>query len=110
VTPWLPQPNEWASLTAEVQAADADSTLSMYREALGLRREVPGFVGEDFAWRSAPDGVVDFERGNGVRCVVNLAAEPYGLGPDAHVLLASSALTADGKLPTDTAAWLAPRG
>ena len=42
VTPWLPQPKEWASLTAEAQAADPDSTLSMYRNALRLRREVPG--------------------------------------------------------------------
>jgi alpha-glucosidase len=110
VTPWLPQPKEWASLTAEVQAADPDSTLSVYREALRLRRQVPGFVGEDFAWRSAPDGVVDFERGDGVRCVVNLAAEPYDLGPDAHVLLSSNALTPDGKLPTDVAVWLGPGG
>jgi alpha-glucosidase len=105
-TPWLPQPEEWASLTAEAQAADPDSTLSMYRDALRLRREVPGFVGEAFSWRSAPEGVVDFERGDGVRCVVNLAAEPFDLGEDAHVLLSSSALTPDGKLPTDTAVWL----
>jgi alpha-glucosidase len=105
VTPWLPQPTEWTSLTAEAQAADPDSTLSMYRNALRLRREVPGFVGEDFAWRSAPDGVVDFDRGNGVRCVVNLAAEPFDLGADAQVLLSSSPLE-NGKLPTDTAVWL----
>jgi alpha-glucosidase len=106
VTPWLPQPEEWASLTAEAQAGDPDSTLSMYRDALRLRREVAGFVGEDFSWRSAPEGVVDFERGDGVRCVINLAAEPFDLGEDAHVLLSSSALTPDGKLPTDVAVWL----
>jgi alpha-glucosidase len=41
--------------------------------------------------------------------VVNLAEEPYDLGPDAHVLLSSSPL-ADGKLPTDAAVWLGPRG
>ena len=106
MTPWLPQPEEWASLTAEAQAGDPDSTLSMYRAALRLRREVAGFVGEDFSWRAAPEGVVDFERGDGVRCVVNLAAEPFDLGEDAHVLLSSTALTPDGKLPTDVAVWL----
>jgi alpha-glucosidase len=105
VTPWLPQPKEWVSLTAEAQSTDPDSTLSLYRNALRLRREVPGFLGEDFAWRSAPDGVVDFERGAGVRCAVNLATKPYGLGPDAEVLLSSSPLT-DGTLPPDTAVWL----
>ena len=102
----MPQPQEWASLTAEAEAADPDSTLWMYRNALRLRQEVAGFVGEDFSWRSAPEGVVDFQRGDGVRCVVNLAAEPFDLGEDAHVLLSSSALTPDGKLPTDTAVWL----
>ena len=80
----------------------------MYRDALRLRREVPGFVGSDFAWRSAPDGVVEFERGDGVRCVVNLAAEPYDLGPDSQVLLSSIPL-ADGKLPTDATGWLGPQ-
>jgi alpha-glucosidase len=105
VNPWLPQPKEWASLTAEAEAADPDSTLSLYRNALRLRREVAGFVGDDFAWRSAPEGVVDFQRGAGVRCVVNLASEPYDLGPDADVLLSSIPLT-DGRLPTDAAVWL----
>ncbi len=107
VTPWLPQPEQWASLTVEAQAADPDSTLSLYRDALRLRRDVPGFLSEDFFWRSAPDGVIDFERGDRVRCVVNLAAEPYDLGPDPEVLLSSIPLP-DGKLPTDAAAWLAP--
>ena len=80
----------------------------MYRNALRLRREVPGFVGTDFGWRSAPAGVVDFDRGAGVRCVVNLAAEPYDLGPEVNVLMSSIPLT-DGKLPTDAAVWLGPK-
>ena len=50
---------------------------------------------------------MDFERGDGVRCVVNLADEPYELGPDAQVLLSSIPLE-DGKLPTDAAVWLGP--
>jgi alpha-glucosidase len=80
----------------------------MYRNALRVRRDVPGFVGSDFAWRSAPDGVVDFERGVGIRCVVNLADEPFDLGRDANVLLSSTPLE-DGKLPTDAAVWLGPQ-
>ena len=76
VTPWLPQPEEWASLTAEAQAADPDSTLSMYRDALRLRREIAGFVGEDFSWRSRPRAWSTSNAGDGVRCVINLSRRP----------------------------------
>ena len=33
--PWIPQPDDWATLTVEAQQADPDSTLAFYREALG---------------------------------------------------------------------------
>ncbi|WP_069464106.1 glycoside hydrolase family 13 protein, partial [Actinacidiphila rubida] len=35
--PWLPQPADWSARTAELQAADPDSMLSLYRAALGAR-------------------------------------------------------------------------
>ncbi|MEJ7796833.1 MAG: glycoside hydrolase family 13 protein, partial [Nocardioides sp.] len=38
--PWIPQPDEWASLTVEAQGTDPDSTLSFYRSALASRRDV----------------------------------------------------------------------
>ncbi|WP_434056548.1 glycoside hydrolase family 13 protein [Georgenia sunbinii] len=37
---WLPQPASWASLAADVQRGQDDSTLELYREALRLRREL----------------------------------------------------------------------
>jgi alpha-glucosidase len=56
------------------------------------------------AWRAAPDGVLDFERGDGFRCVVNVSGTPVPLEESA-VLLTSLPLE-DGALPRDAAAWL----
>ena len=88
--------------------------LSLYREALRIRRSVPAFAAAPLSWRRAPDGVLAFDRataataghGHGrVRCVANLSAVPVGLPPHASVLLASGPLDG-GLLPPDTTAWL----
>ena len=42
---WLPMPPEWAKLTVERQLEDADSTLSLYRQAIELRKTHPAFAG-----------------------------------------------------------------
>src|SRR5690606_32279940 len=39
---WLPQPDDWADLTVERQAADPSSTLSLYRRTLAIRRDLRG--------------------------------------------------------------------
>ncbi len=106
--PWLPQPAGWADLTVEAQTADPGSTLNLHRRALRLRRELPAFRTDDFAWRESPTEVLDFQRGPHLRCVVNLSGEPITLDPDWDVLLSSVPL--DGPLLAhDTAAWLVPR-
>ncbi|RYP88410.1 alpha-glucosidase [Nocardioides guangzhouensis] len=104
VATWLPQPADWAPLTAEAQAADAGSMLSLHRDALRIRREVAALCTDHLSWRAAPDGVLDFDRGPGFRCVVNLSGAPLPL-TDASVLLSSLPLEA-GALPHDAAAWL----
>jgi alpha-glucosidase len=106
VTPWLPIPQEWADLTVEVQERDPASTLSLYRSALRLRREIPGLTtSTELIWRPSPAGVLDFDRGPALRCVANISFEPYPLGPEAKVLLSSVPVT-DGNLPVDAVAWL----
>ncbi|MBR8742073.1 glycoside hydrolase family 13 protein [Nocardiopsis sp. MG754419] len=102
--PWLPQPAGWAELTAERAAADPDSMLSLYRNALRLRSEVPGLAGEAMTWVDAGEQVLAFDR-EGVRCVVNLGTEPVDLPEGAEVLLASDVVVG-GRLPRDTAAWV----
>ncbi|MCF6525881.1 glycoside hydrolase family 13 protein [Streptomyces sp. JJ36] len=104
-TPWLPQPPEWKGHTAQAQTGAMDSTLELYRAALRLRREDPGFTGEELRWRDAPEGVLHFTRGAGVHCVANLSGEPYPLPEGAEVLLPSAPL--DGtRLAPDAAVWL----
>ncbi|MEV8569265.1 glycoside hydrolase family 13 protein [Streptomyces sp. NPDC051322] len=104
--PWLPQPAGWSDYAAEVQAGDPSSMLSLYRTALRLRRAEAGFKGAALSWLPAADGVLSFARSDGLRCVVNLAAEPAGLPGHARVLLTSGPLDDRGRLPQDTAVWL----
>ncbi|WP_443047070.1 glycoside hydrolase family 13 protein [Streptomyces sp. NBC_00267] len=103
--PWLPQPENWKSYTAEANQADRTSMLQLYRSALRLRRTHPGLRGEDFRWLDSPDGTLLFERGDGVSCAVNLSEQPLPLPEACTVLLASGPLDS-GLLPADTAVWL----
>jgi alpha-glucosidase len=103
---WLPMPDEWADLTVEVQLEDPGSTLSLYRQALELRHEHPGFTEDGLEWFSAPAGCLAFRRPAGLLCALNASAEPVPM-PPGELLLASGPLAAEGTLPPDTAAWLA---
>ncbi len=40
-TPWLPQPTDWAGLTAQAQIDDEHSTLALYKRALRVRKASP---------------------------------------------------------------------
>lgn len=101
---WLPMPEGWEQLTAEAQAADDGSMLSLYRAALALRASSALFRGEDLQWLQSPDRCVAFRRSGGLTCFVNLSGAPVVL-PEGRVLL-SSAPVDDGKLPDDAAVWL----
>jgi glycosidase len=102
---WLPQPAEWAKLTVERQLEDADSTLSLYRQAVELRKTHRAFGGGELEWYGAPAGCFAYRRkGGGLICVLNASDVPVPL-PAGQVLLASDALV-DGDLPPDTGAWL----
>jgi alpha-glucosidase len=102
---WLPQPDDWAKFTAETESADPGSMLSLYRDALRLRREIPGLRGEEFAWRASAPEILDFDRGPTARCLVNLSGVPQPLGAGWTVALASAPV-ADNTLPHDATAWL----
>ena len=103
--PWLPQPASWAALTVDAQDADPSSVLSLYRAALAIRRAEPGLRGEAFRWLDAPDDVLHFERGDGIRCVVNLAAAPFPVPDGARVLVRSDGPSASGPILRDGGAW-----
>ncbi|MEV8515924.1 alpha-amylase family glycosyl hydrolase [Dactylosporangium sp. NPDC051484] len=99
---WLPQPPDWARFAADRERGVPGSTLSMYTEALRLRRK-HGLGQGTVEWRTAPDAI-DFRNGS-VRVITNFGKVPAPL-PPGEVLLASADLAADGTLPPDTTAWL----
>jgi alpha-glucosidase len=100
---WLPMPAEWATLTVQRELHDSDSTLSLYRRALELRREREEFSGDGVDWLSAPDDALIFRHG-GLTCLLNAGDRPLPL-PDGNLILASGPV-GDGALPPDTAVWL----
>ncbi|MDX6352536.1 MAG: alpha-glucosidase [Streptomyces sp.] len=102
---WLPQPDNWAGLTAEAQATDPDSMLDLYRTALRVRRTEAGLGDGPLRWLEAPDGVLAFARDGGFGCVLNTSSSPVALPRHRQILLASGPL-GEGLLPQDTAVWL----
>ncbi len=104
--PWLPQPSDWAGLTAEAQAGDPGSHLSLYRAALKIRREHPALGEGRLVWDpDAAEGILSFTRDPGFRCVVNVSDSPIALPAHEQVLLSSEPLP-NGELPVDTTVWL----
>jgi alpha-glucosidase len=105
--PWLTQPEHWADLTVERQAADPGSMLHLYREALRVRRDESALRDEALAWLPAAEGVLAFTRGDRFLSVTNLSSDPLPL-PRHQVVLLASADVSDGRLPPDATAWLRP--
>ncbi|HEY2172549.1 MAG TPA: alpha-amylase family glycosyl hydrolase [Mycobacteriales bacterium] len=107
-TPWLPQPAGWKDRTADAQADDPASTLSLYRAALRIRHEQPALGDGTFEWLESAPGVLAFAREPGFVCLVNMSPGPAVLPPYDEVLLASEPFDdrADPRLPVDHAVWL----
>ena len=74
--------------------------------ALRIRREEPGLRGGDFEWIDAGEQVLAFHRGDGFVNVTNLGPDPVALPPHRALVLTSRPLE-DGRLPSDSTAWLA---
>ncbi|GIH94073.1 alpha-amylase family glycosyl hydrolase [Planobispora siamensis] len=104
VDPWLPQPPEWAALTAERQSSDPGSTLAFCRQALRIRRELRASLPDRITWLDSPEDALFFTR-DSLTCAVNCGTDPVRLPPHEELLI-SSAPVNDGILPPDTAAWL----
>lgn len=112
VATWLPQPAGWGERTATAQETNPGSTLALYRTALGIRRAQPALGDGQLRWLADTGDVLLFVRpardgGDEIACAVNLGAEPADV-PAGEVLVSSGALV-EGRLPTDTAVWVARR-
>ena len=89
--------------SVEAEDADPDSTLNLYRKALGLRGQLQSE--EHLEWlETGRDDVLAFRRPNGWTNVTVFGDEPYGL-PSGELLLASAPV-ADGALSGVGTAWL----
>ena len=98
-----------ASTRWRPRTADPDSTLSLYRRALWLRRDLQD--AEELTWHDHPsrsDDVLWFERPGGWHSVTNFGDAPVEL-PDGEVLVTSVPLD-DGLLPGAATAWLRVAG
>jgi alpha-glucosidase len=103
--PWLPQPHSWRAFSASRQAEEPGSMLSLYREALQIRRREPALAEGAFRWLEAPAGALAFGRGDAFAFLLNVSTDPIELPPHDRVLLRSAPLQ-NGFLPPDTAVWL----
>jgi alpha-glucosidase len=103
---WLPQPEDWSTLSVEAETGDPASMLELYRAALRIRRMEPSLGDGELTWLDLPEGALGFQRGGRLVCLVNVSAEPVELPDAAQVLLASADLTADGRLPGDASVWI----
>jgi alpha-glucosidase len=92
-------------MSVQAQEPDAESMLSLYRDALRIRRVHPvlGGTGSELVWLDLGDDVIAFRRQAGFTCIVNLGASSIEL-PSAAVVLSSVPVT--GTIPSDATVWL----
>ena len=101
---WLPQSSWWGSFSVEMQESNKASTLNMYRAALAIRKSETGLGDGPMSWIEVGENAIAFTRPGNFACYVNFGKE-FALPEGAEALLSSGPLN-QGKLPTDTAAWL----
>lgn len=81
----LPQPDWFAAAAVGVEDADPDSTLVLYRQALGLRHELQ--THEELAWVDTGRGdVLHYVRPGGWHVITNFGAEPYEVAEGEPIL------------------------
>ena len=101
--PHLPQPDWFARYAAAQEAQQPESFLSLYRQALSLRRQLQG--DEVLEWGGLDaDEVLHLVRPGGWESVTNFGSESVDL-PQGEVLLTSAPLE-DGRLSGRSTAWI----
>ncbi|MET0354615.1 MAG: glycoside hydrolase family 13 protein [Plantibacter flavus] len=101
----LPQPTWFAEYAVDVEAADPNSTLSLYREALRLRRLLQTEERLEWIETGRPD-VVRFVRPNGWQVLTNFGTEPFPLEAE-HDAVVLGSLQA-GSVPGESTVWTMP--
>src|SRR5690606_2099817 len=91
----LPQPAWFAEHAVDVEETDPSSTLTLYREALRLRRALQSEERLDWIDTGRAD-VLRFVRPNGWEIVANFGTEPFDLGEKAERVVLSTRALVDG--------------
>ncbi len=113
----LPQPKHFGDYSIEVEGADPNSPLSIFRKALALRKTL--IASEDMTWHETGDAqVLHFSRPNGWNCITNFGRNHYnfdGIGEVIHasgplaekgVYLVHGVETTGNDLPPATTVWV----
>jgi alpha-glucosidase len=103
---WLPQPASYKTLARSIQEQDSESTLSFYKAALGLRKQL-GLGEGSFSWLAGHLGpeTLGYEN-SGVQVIYNFGAQPVDLS-NFEILLSSQPLSGK-QLETNQCAWIKP--
>jgi len=103
---WLPQPASYKDLSRSIQEQDSASTLSLYKAALGLRKQL-GLGEGSFDWLGEHVGpeTLGYENSR-VKVIYNFGVEPIDLSAY-QVLIASEPLSGN-QLGTNQCAWVKP--
>ena len=113
-TPWLPQPADWAGLTAEAQAADPASTLALYRTALRIRRASEVLGDGELIWRESgqPDVLAIERPGDGaILVLLNVSDTERLVEVEGEVLVSTGVVEYDDGgalvLAKESCTWIA---
>lgn len=99
--PWLPVHANYEKTNVELERREARSTLSLYRQLIGLRRGSSALVAGAKRLVEAPENVLAYERAEGrerLLVALNFAAEPHALSEVAGRLIVSTHLDREERI------------
>jgi alpha-glucosidase len=102
---WLPQPESFSRYSADIQVRDEQSTLSLYRKLLELRRE-HGLGNGSIEWLQGYGPEVLAFRNGALTIVINLGTSSIPLPSGKKILLSSVVEEEHGVLAGNAAMWL----
>jgi len=97
----LPQPGWFGESSVEAEDGVSDSTLELYRSALGLRRQLQ--TDESLTWHESPRKTVHFSRPGGWHSFTNFGSQAVDF-PGGEILLASTPLK-NGRVVGNSTVW-----
>ena len=103
---WLPQPESYKKLARSIQEKNPESTLSFYKTALGLRKQL-GLGEGSFSWLAGHLGpnTLGYEN-SGVQVIYNFGTQPVDLSTF-DILISSEPLSGK-QLATNQCVWIKP--